>query len=272
MVAALTILGGLIMRVINKRFWLRLVLLASVMLLAVALPVGAEGDGSGDGQNVPLGLASSTPANGAQNVALDVQIQLVFNKNVINMTVKDNNQRCFALYAGSTAVPIEVQMADDQIYPELKRNVTLVPRQTLKAGTDYTVLISRALQAKNGATLSQDVKIKFSTIAAPVNSNPAAEVEDKTAVQSPPAGNADKGTQPAIKDKFDQEVLPADKAKAKTITETNKNTRTESNNKLPAGKSVSDDASKEPSRPWPAIAAGVLMAAGVIWWLVRRAR
>lgn len=254
----------------------RLTIITLLWLLAMALPVWAEGDGSGGGQNVPLGLASSTPANGTQNVALDARIKLVFNKNVINMTVSENNQRCFSLYAGNAAVPIEVQMADDQIYPELKRDVTLVPRQVLKSGTDYTVVISRALQAKNGALLGKDVKIKFRTVAAPANSNPAAGVEGKTVTPTPPAANQDNGSQPeskAVTDNGEKEALSADTAKPEVKPESNSKTGAETDIKpVPSGKTASDQTSKKTPGIWLAAVLGVLIAAGVGYWLVRRTR
>ena len=47
------------------------------------------------------------------------EIKLSFNKNVVHMTVCDDNKQCFALYAeDGTAVPLEVIMADDQMEPE----------------------------------------------------------------------------------------------------------------------------------------------------------
>lgn len=156
-----------------------------LLLMVCALPVLAEGDGSGGGQGVPLGLASSSPADGAQNVALDTQIKLVFNKNVVNMTVKENNLRCFTLYAGNVVVSTEVRMPDDQIFPELKREVILAPRSGLQAGTDYTVLIAKSLQAKSGAVLGQDVKIRFSTTVDQAAVPPVATTEEKTTVNSP---------------------------------------------------------------------------------------
>jgi len=164
-----------------------LTIVTLLLLMAWALPVLAEGDGSGGGQGVPLGLASSSPADGAQNVALDTQIKLVFNKNVVNMTVKENNLSCFTLYAGNAVVPAEVRLPDDQIYPELKREVILAPRSGLQAGTDYTVVIAKSLQAKNGTVLGQDVKIRFSTAAAQAALPPVAATEEKTAVNSPAA-------------------------------------------------------------------------------------
>lgn len=140
-----------------------LVVLFCLFLTLPVLAEGGSGDGSGGGQNVPLGLASSNPADGASNVAVNTQIKLTFNKNVINMSVKDNNVKCFDLYNNGLQVPINVIMADDQIQPEYKREVTIAPQQSLQPGSSYTLKISPELQAKSGAVLGQEVKVSFTT-------------------------------------------------------------------------------------------------------------
>lgn len=142
---------------------LALVVLFCLFLTLPVLAEGGSGDGSGGGHNTPLGLASSNPANGASNVAVNTQIKLTFNKNVINMSVKDNNVKCFALYNNGQQVPISVIMADDQIQPEYKREITIAPQQSLQPGNSYTLKISPELQAKSGAVLGQEVKVSFTT-------------------------------------------------------------------------------------------------------------
>ncbi|MBP8820180.1 MAG: Ig-like domain-containing protein [Syntrophomonadaceae bacterium] len=142
--------------------------LALVVLfcLFLTLPVLAEdgsGDGSGGGHDAPLALAASNPADGASNVAVITQIKLTFNKNVINMSVKDNNVKCFALYNNGQQVPINVIMADDQMQPEYKREVTIAPQQSLQPGSSYTLKISPKMQAKSGSVLEQEVQVSFTT-------------------------------------------------------------------------------------------------------------
>lgn len=142
---------------------LALVVLFCLFLTLPVLAEGGSGDGSGGGHDAPLGLASSSPADGASNVAVNTQIKLTFNKNVINMSVKDNNVKCFALYNNGQQVPISVIMADDQIQPEYKREVTIAPQQSLQPGSSYTLKISPELQAKSGSVLGQEVKVSFTT-------------------------------------------------------------------------------------------------------------
>ena len=142
---------------------LALVVLFCLFLTLPVLAEGGSGDGSGGGHDAPLGLASSNPADGASNVAVNTQIKLTFNKNVINMSVKDNNVKCFALYNNGLQVPINVIMADDQIQPEYKREVTIAPQQSLQPGSSYTLKISPEMQAKSGSVLEQEVKVSFTT-------------------------------------------------------------------------------------------------------------
>lgn len=164
-----------------------LVVAILITILFMTLPVLAgEGDGTGGGQNIPLGLASSTPADGQTGVALQPEIKLTFNKNVINLAIRDANKNCFALVTltGSN-VPIEVIMADDQIYPEEKRNVSLKPLQALKPATTYIVKISPQLQAKNGTSLGHEVTVKFVTAGTVVVSPQPAPVTPTTVPKQP---------------------------------------------------------------------------------------
>ncbi|HHW40516.1 MAG TPA: Ig-like domain-containing protein, partial [Syntrophomonadaceae bacterium] len=121
------------------------------------------GDGSAGGGGDPLRLIDSTPVDGQEGVPLDVKIKLTFNKNVVNMSVKDNNMRCFKLFEGGHEVACTVQMADDQIYRELRREVVLVPVNRLKPATSYTVVIAPGLLSKSGTSLGKEVRITFKT-------------------------------------------------------------------------------------------------------------
>lgn len=182
---------------IKKRFikksWFILVL-SMVLLALMSMPVLAgNGDGTGGGQGEPLRLDSSSPYNGQSGVPTDVLITMTFNKNVINMTVSENNRNCFSLCAADgSKVPVEVIMADDQIEPEKKRIVSLRPLQELKPGAAYTVKVSSALQAKSGVTLGSDLAITFitaqdSTVPS-VNNNANNNTAPQTPGSPPPAG------------------------------------------------------------------------------------
>ena len=51
---------------------------------------------NGDGKAVGLALVNQIRKRRG-DVSLDTQIKLIFNKNVVNLTVKDNNSKCFKL-------------------------------------------------------------------------------------------------------------------------------------------------------------------------------
>lgn len=140
------------------------ILLVFVMLFAFTPIAFADGDGtgSGGGKDEPLALVSSSPVNNQKNVATDLEITLEFSKNVVNMTVNENNMKCFTLKTkAGKLVATKVIMADDQVNPEGKNTIKIVPVSKLKAGTTYVLTISSKLKSKSGATLGKDKKITF---------------------------------------------------------------------------------------------------------------
>ncbi|HAG11360.1 MAG TPA: hypothetical protein DCK76_08290 [Desulfotomaculum sp.] len=162
------------------------ILLAAVFCLAaMAAPaLSGQGDGSGGGQDDLLTLVSSTPSHGQKDVELSVLIKVSFNKNVINMTVSDNNRKCFSLYsADGLLVPVEVIMADDQIEPEKKRDIAVKPLHDLKPGTSYTLKISQELRSKSGVCLEKPVSITFVT-----KGRPSSEESDGSAGSAAQSG------------------------------------------------------------------------------------
>lgn len=144
------------------------VLLALLMLLFSAFPAFAEGgngDGTGDGagRENPLTLASSSVPDGAQNVDPNVHVVLTFTKNVVHFNVKENNLQCFSVTdSQGNAFPIRVVMGDDQVDPEAKRIVTIVPQSPYQAGETYTLTVKKGLTAKNEENvLEEDVNLRF---------------------------------------------------------------------------------------------------------------
>ena len=192
------------------------IILAVLACLFMFQPaIAGEGDGSGGGQGVPLGLASSSPADGQTDVALTGEIKLTFNKNVINLTLRENNKKCFSLSTASgLKVPIEVIMADDQLYPEEKRNITIKSSQPLQPGTAYILKISPALQAKNGTSLGHEVTVNFVTVGAvskPVENPPAVDTGKVELQPEQPAANPSDNNSvvsPETDDKAVGEALP----------------------------------------------------------------
>lgn len=145
-----------------------------------------SGDGSGGGSGNPLTLVSSQPATGASNVPQNIRIKLVFSKNVVNMTVKENNLKCFTLVSkDGKPLSIEVLMPDDQIQPELKREIEVVPNKGLLAGTEYNLKIAPNLTSKSGVTLGQQVVVAFSTAGQQITATKATAPESPSQPDKP---------------------------------------------------------------------------------------
>ncbi|MGI6434175.1 MAG: Ig-like domain-containing protein [Syntrophomonadaceae bacterium] len=142
------------------------ILLAVLVLLCIpgaVFAAGGTGDGSGGGKLQPLAITNALPADGATGVGLSDQIKLTFSKNVVYMTVRENNRGCFSLWNGDTRVPIEVIMADDQIEREKRNDVIIKPLAKLQPGTTYRVEVEPGLESKSGVTLGQKATLSFTT-------------------------------------------------------------------------------------------------------------
>ena len=127
-----------------------------------AFAEGGNGDGTGGGKNKPLELASSSIANGEENVSRNPEIVLTFNKNVVNFTVKDNNKKCFSMTdEDGNSVPINVIMGDDQVDPDIKRIITITPQSPLTPGTTYLLKIGGGITSKSGVQIGRDSYIAF---------------------------------------------------------------------------------------------------------------
>ena len=153
-----------------------------LFLLITVLPASAlaegDGDGTGGGSSEPLMLASSSVPDGSVDVPVDTIITLTFSKNVVNMSVRDNNQTCFAMSDSSgNDVAISVLMGDDQVDPSIKRIIEIQPQAELTPDTTYTLTISQSVTSKSGVQLESDVMLTFTTVGAP---EPAPE----TAIES----------------------------------------------------------------------------------------
>lgn len=144
------------------------ILTTFIILILFILQVPAYGDTSNqesDGKSIAFGLEQSMPSDSSKSVPLDAEIKLLFNKNVVNMSVKENNSNCIKLLdANNNIVPSELIFADDQIEPEKKREIILRPINNLAESTAYKVVISENMMAKNGSTLGSPLTILFTTL------------------------------------------------------------------------------------------------------------
>jgi len=122
------------------------------------------GDGSGGGKDDPLALVSADPDVNAEAILVGSTFNLEFNKNIAYVTVRDNNIKAFTLWDGSTQVPVDVTMADDQLQPDLRNFVLIIPKEDLKSGTTYTLKVDNTLVAKSGAVLAEPMELTYTTV------------------------------------------------------------------------------------------------------------
>ncbi|WP_342433339.1 Ig-like domain-containing protein [Neobacillus sp. FSL H8-0543] len=177
---------------------IKLILIILVVLSSFSGKItSAEGDGTGGGKSEPLMLVSSTLQNGATGVSLKPEIKLTFSKNIVNMTVNENNKKCFTLAsADGVGIPIDVIFVDDQIEPEGRNDALIKVKDNLIQGTTYTLVISSGLKSKSGVTTGKETRLAFTTeglkpVKDNTNTTPATPTPN---TQKPPTTNSSNET------------------------------------------------------------------------------
>lgn len=119
----------------------------------------------------PLGFMSCTLLNGVKTqtgtkISLTPEFSLLFDKNVVDAQVWDQNKACVSLQtADGKIVPANVTKIDDTIDFSHRQQIFLKPAGVLSAGSSYKIYISPKLIAKNGVSvLSQTTSGKGVTI------------------------------------------------------------------------------------------------------------
>ena len=133
-------------------FTLILLMMSSIYCFTTQFSWALEGveDGSGQNQEEGLVIVNCNVKNGQNDVPVDGNIDLEFNKNVVNMTVAENNKKCFSLLdQNGMSIPIQVIMGDDQVDATIKRLITVDPTENLAFGESYSLIISKDFTAKN---------------------------------------------------------------------------------------------------------------------------
>jgi hypothetical protein len=153
------------MEIMSKKV-IALVLAVLFISLCLGPAVMAEnGENSGSGsEKTPLLLEQSSPADNDLGVAVDAIITLTFSKNIVNMSVADNNLLQFQLReVGGEVVAIDVFLADDQVDREKRNDASITPIKPFKEDTDYELIVNKELSSKSGVLLADDLVINFST-------------------------------------------------------------------------------------------------------------
>lgn len=130
-------------------------------------------------------LVESNPSRGASSVSIDTEIYLLFNKNVVNMSVKENNRNNIRLIDESgKEIPIDIIFADDQIEPEKRREILIKPKENLKKSTTYKVQILPDFMAKNGKKAGELIEVVFETEKEQEDAQPPKKKETKEVVKT----------------------------------------------------------------------------------------
>jgi len=136
---------------------------------------GGQSSSSGTSGQKPLGFVSISLEGGgevynATNVPTQPKFNIIFDKNVVNSTIWDNNRQCFGLIsADNKNIPVVVSKIDDTVDFNHRQNIYVQPINPLSPGTSYMLTISPDLQAKNGkstlagTTGGQGITISFKT-------------------------------------------------------------------------------------------------------------
>lgn len=157
---------------------------------------------AGQGDIKPLSYVSCTLDDGsrvdnASRITLQPKFTLLFDKNVVDMLVWENNRKCISLSAdGNANVAIDVSKIDDTVDFDHRQQIFVTPSNALKPDTTYHIYISPNLTAKNGvATLGgttggQGITITFKTKVqeVPQDTNTASTTNQSNSQQS--AGGA----------------------------------------------------------------------------------
>jgi len=174
----------------------------------------------GEENSKALHLVETLPKHFSIDVPLDTEIKLLFNKNVVNFSVKENNSTCFSIVdENNEEILIDVIFPDDQIEPDRKREIFIKPKEAFKENTTYTVNISSNLMAKNGNSLGENIAITFTTIKltnVETDSNKSEEPKEISAYVEKPDGNSgdvvlnlEEAETDIVTEKDQEEVIPA---------------------------------------------------------------
>lgn len=102
--------------------------------------------------------------NGDAEVPINPTIQLTFSKNIVSLSVVFENSNCFHLVDSSGfIVPISVIFPDEQLQSIYKNQVFIIPQQTLKNNSVYSLIVDNTLKAKNGDRIDNAHILIFST-------------------------------------------------------------------------------------------------------------
>lgn len=150
------------------------VLFLALLVCAFSIPAAAvttsteefqvQASKNDEDASMPFTLVDCSIDRGEIDVATNVLIQLDFEKNVVNISVLENNRSCFHLVdAEGKSVAIQVIFPDDQLQKEAKRTIFIQPVEPLSELSAYVLSVDNNLLAKNGTHIDQAYQVDFTT-------------------------------------------------------------------------------------------------------------
>lgn len=130
---------------------------AVFLALTCSVAVWAEEESGGDSW---LFVNGCSIAEGSVVSPTEV-FTFAFGNNVVNVSVREYNSTKFSLeMADGSSVGITVDMADDQIEPDRRWYITVIPETELAPGS-YCLTAYAGICAKNGKITENDFKVNF---------------------------------------------------------------------------------------------------------------
>ncbi|MDP4146162.1 MAG: hypothetical protein Q8936_17025 [Bacillota bacterium] len=199
------------MKKVKSRLFISVLIIS---LLMNSILVYASGDGIPFSNGTkPLSFVSCTLEDGTkiekgEEVSiLQPKFTLLFDKNVVNMLVWENNRKCITMHSDNNiSVLVDVTKIDDTVDFDHRQQIFVQPTNPLEWGKIYYINISPNLKAKNENSVLSDttngegITIVFKTknqVVQSSTSQPAASSQNipVTQEQPKPTNSPSQGTQ-----------------------------------------------------------------------------
>lgn len=143
----------------SYRYGKKILYLAASVFLALACSVAVLAE-EGNGGAGWLFINGCSIAEGSIVSPTEI-FTFAFGNNVVNASVRDYNRTMFSLEtADGSSVGISVDMADDQIEPDRRWYITVIPDTELAPGS-YCLTAHAGICAKNGKITEHDFNVNF---------------------------------------------------------------------------------------------------------------
>lgn len=126
--------------------------------LGIRMPTGTDIVGIKVPPRRPPSVVRTSPAKGRSDVALNVQIEVIFSE---PMEKSSLTASAMSLASSGVSLTGHVEISDDEL------SATFIPDEQLKPGTSYSLTIANTVRDRDGDTLEGDATITFATLPEP---------------------------------------------------------------------------------------------------------